>query len=82
MTDRAPETTAGDPCRHPLGQVANAVESQAVVERRLQALANSPAAAEQRMVTLVREWLCPCLVDRTCRWPACAKTGNGIGHYP
>jgi hypothetical protein len=42
---------------------------------RLEALAGVPCPQFDQHV---REWMCPCLADRTCRWPKCAKIGNGI----
>lgn len=53
-----------------------------MTDARLDALAGNDATAQARMAALVRSWICPCLANKTCRWPGCAKIGDGIGHYP
>lgn len=58
------------------------MNNQQTTEARLAVMAGDDASAKDRITELVRRWLCPCLSNRTCRWPSCAKIGDGIGHYP
>ena len=55
-------------------------------EARLNEMIGQPRDGDSNFVGCVEAFMasatCPCDRGKTCQWPRCPQTGNGIGHYP